>query len=36
MSAAAMADASRRFAQDNIVAQYEALYEQTLSSSPTK
>ncbi len=34
MSAAATADASRRFAQDGIVAQYEALYERTLSSTP--
>jgi glycosyltransferase involved in cell wall biosynthesis len=36
MSAAATADAARRFAQDNIVAQYEALYERTMSSSPAK
>ena len=34
MSAAATADASRRFGQDKIVAQYEALYERTMSLSP--
>ena len=36
MSAAAAADARRRFAEENIVAQYEALYDRTLAASPAK
>lgn len=36
MSDAAAADARRRFSRDAIVAQYEALYEQTLSAIPAK
>jgi len=36
MSTAASADAGRRFAQDNIVAQYEALYERTISAQPAR
>jgi len=36
MSDAAAVDARRRFSRDAIVAQYEALYEQTLSAIPAK
>ncbi len=36
MSDAAAADASTRFAQDAIVAQYEALYERTISAQPAR
>lgn len=36
MSDAAASDARRRFSRDAIVAQYEALYEQTLSATPAK
>ena len=36
MSDAAAADARRRFSQDSVVAQYEALYHRTLSASPTR
>jgi N-acetyl-alpha-D-glucosaminyl L-malate synthase BshA len=36
MSRAAAADARTRFAEDAIVAQYEALYERTLASAPAR
>jgi N-acetyl-alpha-D-glucosaminyl L-malate synthase BshA len=35
MSDAAAADARRRFAQDAVVAQYEAVYERTLAAAPS-
>ncbi len=36
MSDAAASDARRRFSQDSIVSQYEALYERTLAAIPAK
>jgi hypothetical protein len=33
MSAAAAADARRRFSEDAVVAQYEALYERTIAAA---